>query len=92
MSLRAVSLFTNCGAGDVGFAKAGFRFEVLGRDRPTATSGCHSESTWFFSHFRRPETYLAGGGVGVPRPSRLGAPGPVGSVSALPGSLDRQRE
>ena len=29
MSLRAVSLFTNCGAGDVGFAKAGFRFEVL---------------------------------------------------------------
>lgn len=29
MSLRAVSLFTNCGAGDVGFAKAGFQFEVL---------------------------------------------------------------
>ncbi|MCY4674021.1 MAG: DNA cytosine methyltransferase [Bacteroidetes bacterium] len=29
MSRRAVSLFTNCGAGDVGFAKAGFRFEVL---------------------------------------------------------------
>lgn len=29
MSLRAVSLFTNCGAGDVGFAKAGFRFDVL---------------------------------------------------------------
>ena len=29
MSLSAVSLFTNCGAGDVGFAKAGFRFEVL---------------------------------------------------------------
>lgn len=29
MSLRAVSLFTNCGAGDVGFSKAGFQFEVL---------------------------------------------------------------
>ena len=29
MSLSAVSLFTNCGAGDVGFARAGFRFEVL---------------------------------------------------------------
>ena len=29
MSLRAVSLFTNCGAGDVGFSKAGFRFNVL---------------------------------------------------------------
>ena len=29
MSRSAVSLFTNCGAGDVGFAKAGFQFEVL---------------------------------------------------------------
>lgn len=29
MSLRAVSLFTNCGAGDVGFSKAGFQFEAL---------------------------------------------------------------
>lgn len=29
MSRSAVSLFTNCGAGDVGFAKAGFRFDVL---------------------------------------------------------------
>ena len=29
MSLSAVSLFTNCGAGDVGFVRASFRFEVL---------------------------------------------------------------
>ena len=29
MSLSAVSLFTNCGAGDVGFSRAGFRFRVL---------------------------------------------------------------
>ena len=29
MNLSAISLFTNCGAGDVGFAKAGFQFEVL---------------------------------------------------------------
>ena len=29
MSLNAVSLFTNCGAGDIGFSKAGFRFEVI---------------------------------------------------------------
>ena len=29
MSPSAVSLFTNCGAGDVGFARAGFGFEVL---------------------------------------------------------------
>jgi DNA (cytosine-5)-methyltransferase 1 len=27
--LRAVSLFTNCGAGDLGYAQAGFNFEVL---------------------------------------------------------------
>ena len=27
--LRAVSLFTNCGAGDLGFAAAGFSFEVM---------------------------------------------------------------
>lgn len=28
-TLRAVSLFSNCGAGDVGFAKADFRFDVM---------------------------------------------------------------
>jgi DNA (cytosine-5)-methyltransferase 1 len=28
--LPAVSLFSNCGAGDVGYASAGFRFKVLG--------------------------------------------------------------
>src|SRR6186713_3580948 len=27
--LRAVSLFSNCGAGDVGFAAAGFKFDVM---------------------------------------------------------------
>src|SRR5690606_12609900 len=27
--LTAVSMFTNCGAGDFGFAQAGFRLEVL---------------------------------------------------------------
>lgn len=27
--LKAVSLFSNCGAGDVGFAQAGFNFEVM---------------------------------------------------------------
>lgn len=34
MSLSAVSLFTNCGAGDVGFAEAGFRFDVLAEINP----------------------------------------------------------
>ncbi len=28
-NVRAISLFTNCGAGDVGFARAGFTFKVL---------------------------------------------------------------
>lgn len=32
--MRAVSLYTNCGAGDVGFARAGFRFEVLAEIDP----------------------------------------------------------
>lgn len=27
--LRAVSLFSNCGAGDIGFAQAGFQFDVM---------------------------------------------------------------
>ena len=27
--LRAVSLFSNCGAGDVGYARAGFKFDVM---------------------------------------------------------------
>lgn len=29
MSLRAVSLFSNCGAGDLGYALAGFKFDVM---------------------------------------------------------------
>ena len=29
MALRAISLFTNCGAGDLGYRRAGFRFDVL---------------------------------------------------------------
>ncbi len=29
MTLRAVSLFSNCGAGDLGYARAGFAFDVM---------------------------------------------------------------
>ena len=29
-NLESMSLFSSCGAGDVGFARAGFRFRVLG--------------------------------------------------------------
>ena len=28
-SLRGVSLFSNCGAGDLGYAEAGFKFDVM---------------------------------------------------------------
>src|SRR5580700_4934717 len=28
-TFHSVSLFSNCGAGDVGFARAGFRFDVM---------------------------------------------------------------
>lgn len=33
-SLRAVSLFSNCGAGDLGFSRAGFQFSVLAEIDP----------------------------------------------------------
>src|SRR2546427_823559 len=36
--LRAVSLFSNCGAGDLGFAAAGFRFEVMAEIDPRRLS------------------------------------------------------
>lgn len=36
--LRAVSLFTNCGAGDFGFAAAGFSFEVMAEIDPRRLS------------------------------------------------------
>jgi len=36
--LRAISLFSNCGAGDVGFAEAGFRFDVMAELDPRRLS------------------------------------------------------
>ena len=33
--MRAISLFSNCGAGDVGFRKAGFQFDVLAEIDPS---------------------------------------------------------
>lgn len=38
--LRAVSLFSNCGAGDVGFRKAGFQFEVMAELDPRRLEVC----------------------------------------------------
>jgi DNA (cytosine-5)-methyltransferase 1 len=38
--LRAVSLFSNCGAGDIGYAKAGFRFEVMAELDPDRLKVC----------------------------------------------------
>lgn len=38
--LRAVSLFSNCGAGDMGYAKAGFRFNVMAELDPRRMEVC----------------------------------------------------
>jgi DNA (cytosine-5)-methyltransferase 1 len=38
--LRAVSLFSNCGAGDVGYAKAGFQFDVMAELDPRRLAVC----------------------------------------------------
>jgi DNA (cytosine-5)-methyltransferase 1 len=37
---RAVSLFSNCGAGDIGYAKAGFRFDVMAELDPRRLEVC----------------------------------------------------
>ncbi|MCQ3002571.1 DNA cytosine methyltransferase [Pseudomonas syringae] len=38
--LRAVSLFSNCGAGDIGYRKAGFKFEVMAELDPRRLEVC----------------------------------------------------
>ncbi|WP_310628701.1 DNA cytosine methyltransferase [Limnohabitans sp.] len=38
--LRAVSLFSNCGAGDVGYREAGFRFDVMAELDPRRLDVC----------------------------------------------------
>ncbi|KEP72437.1 hypothetical protein HR12_45110, partial [Microbacterium sp. SUBG005] len=37
-ALRAVSLFSNCGAGDVGYRDSGFEFEVMAELDPRRLS------------------------------------------------------
>src|SRR6266481_3952299 len=37
---HAVSLFSNCGAGDVGYSKAGFRFDVMAELDPRRLEVC----------------------------------------------------
>ena len=46
--LRAVSLFSNCGAGDVGYAAAGFQFDVMAELDPRRMEVCcrnHANAT-----------------------------------------------
>ena len=38
--LRAVSLFSNCGAGDIGYGEAGFRFDVMAELDPRRLEVC----------------------------------------------------
>ena len=39
-SLRAVSLFSNCGAGDIGYRQSGFKFEVMAELDPSRLEVC----------------------------------------------------
>jgi DNA (cytosine-5)-methyltransferase 1 len=39
-TLHSVSLFSNCGAGDIGYAKAGFRFDVMAELDPRRLEIC----------------------------------------------------
>ena len=92
MSLSAISLFTNCGAGDVGFAKAGFQFEVLAdieRHRLAVAALNLPGASVIPGDLRRtwPDVVSAYRNRREPGASR-----PVGGMSALPGSLNRKRE
>ncbi|PAP74171.1 DNA cytosine methyltransferase [Rubrivirga marina] len=41
MPKRSASLFSNCGAGDLGYVEAGFRFEVMAELEPDRLAVCH---------------------------------------------------
>ncbi len=84
--LRAVSLFSNCGAGDLGFAGAGFRFDVMGELDPRRLS---------IALLNHPGAHkaVAGGQRGVPTRRVLDAyirkagdqpPALFGGLSAMP--------
>ena len=91
MSRSAVSLFTNCGAGDVGFAKAGYQFDILAEidARRLAVAGLNLPgSSLILGDLRRTwrkvvSTYHDRRGTG--------AAGALGRVPSLSGSLDCKR-
>src|SRR5262249_48960000 len=71
----AVSLFSNCGAGDIGYARAGFRFQALGEldDQRLAVASLN-----------HPEAVAVGGGLRLTYPpviarhrGRIGHPPPA---------------
>ena len=41
MTHHSVSLFSNCGAGDLGYVESGFRFEVMAELEPNRLAVCH---------------------------------------------------
>ncbi|MDE0699927.1 MAG: DNA cytosine methyltransferase [Acidimicrobiaceae bacterium] len=95
-TLDAVSLFSNCGAGDVGYAKAGFSFRVMAeieQRRLTVALANHEDacgipgdlrSTWLevVAAFRN-ET-------GTARPALLSACPPCQGMSTARGGLGRE--
>lgn len=54
--LHSISLFSNCGAGDVGYAKAGFRFDVMAELDPRRLEVCllnHSQAKGISGDLRK---------------------------------------
>ena len=82
---EAVSLFSNCGAGDVGFARAGFRFRVLAEideRRLDVALRNHPDASGVVGDLRED---MASGGRVVPAALRLGTARPAVGVPPVPG-------
>ena len=99
MSLRthhAVSLFSNCGAGDVGYAKAGFCFDVMAELDPRRLEICllnHPNAVGVPGDLRDTWRHVVGkyrSRVGKTRPALLAACPPCQGISSA--RSDRGRE
>ena len=86
--LHAVSLFSNCGAGDIGYAKAGFRFDVMAELDPRRLEVCllnHPDATGVPGDLRKTwqkvvSTYRSR--IGTTRPALLAACPPCQGMSS----------
>jgi DNA (cytosine-5)-methyltransferase 1 len=88
---RAISLFSNCGAGDLGYAKAGFKFEVMAELDPRRLEVCllnHPDAVGVPGDLRHTykeviETYRRRAGQG--RPALMAACPPCQGLSSARG-------